>query len=200
MHSRTLLLAAAACGLLACARQVPPAPTSSAPAPPRAVRLLLDTPERETGALSRRREDVEVDATEGERTPRIVATGQTPSLRLEGSRARLYGDAKASLGFSVDNFLLLEVLDANGKVVRRAAVGFTEGVLIGKEVVDSLGRRAFSFEAGEVDVTDLLPESEPFQLRATALDYWGVGRVSDVFLVLAPESRPSAGDDDLRGQ
>lgn len=200
MHSRTLLLAAAACGLLACARQVPSPPTSSPPAAPRSVRLLLDTPERETGALARLREDVEVDANEGERTPRIVATGQTPSLRLEGSRARLYGDAKGELGFSVDNFLLLEVLDGSGKVVRRAVVGFTEGVHIGKEQVDSLGRRAFSFEAGEVDVTSLLPESEPFQLRATALDYWGVGRVSDVFLRLAPESRPSGDPDDLRNQ
>lgn len=191
MHSRTLLLAAA-WGLVACARQVPT--PAAAPAAPRAVRLLLDTPPRETGLLSRQREDVEIEATEGERTPRVVATGQTPTLRLEGSRARLYGDASGKLGFSVDNFLLLEVVDAGGTVVRRAAVGFTEGVHIGREQVDSLGPRAFNFEAGEVDVTALLPESEPFQLRATALDYWGVGRVSDVFLVLAPESGPEERD------
>jgi hypothetical protein len=185
--------------MLACARQVP-STASSTPAAPRSVRLLVDTPERETGVLSRLREDVEVDASEGERTPRVVATGQTPPLRLEGSRARLYGDAKGELGFSVDNFLLLEVLDTQGKVVRRAVVGFTEGVHIGKEQVDSLGRHAFSFEAGEVDVTGLLPESEPFQLRATALDYWGVGRVSDLYLRLAPEGRPSGDIDDLRNQ
>lgn len=193
------MLLAAAWGLVACARQVPTPATPAAPAAPRAVRLLLDTPARETGLLPKQREDVEIEANEGERTPRIVATGQTPTLRLEGSRARLYGDASAKLGFSVDNFLLLEVVDAGGKVVRRAAVGFTEGVHIGKEQVDSLGRRAFSFDAGEVDVTSLLPESEPFQLRATALDYWGVGRVSDVFLVLAPESRPPE-EEDLRDQ
>jgi hypothetical protein len=162
------------------------------------VRLLLDTPAQETETLEKRREDVEIDAAEGERTPRVVTTGQTPLLRLGGNRARLYGDARATLGISVDNFLLLEVLDASGKVVRRAVVGFTEGVHMGKEQVDALGRRAFHFEPGEVDLTALLPESEPFQVRATALDYWGVGRVSDVYLVLAPDARPS--EDDLRGQ
>ncbi|AKQ64260.1 putative lipoprotein [Myxococcus hansupus] len=198
MYSRTLVLAASL-GLMACARQVPasatPASTSSAP---RAVRLLLDTPAKETHTLTKLREDVEVDATEGERTPRVVATGQTPVMSLGGNRARLYGDAQGTLGFAVDNFLLLEILDANGQVTRRAAVGFTEAVHMGKEQVDSVGRRAFNFEAGEVDITHLLPDSEPFQVRATALDTWGVGRVSDVYLVLAPTDRAS--EDDLRGQ
>ena len=197
MHSRTLVLAAA-WGVVACARQVPisaPTPTAA----PRSVRLLRDTPAQETESLPKRRDDVEIDTTEGERTPRVVTTGQTPMLRLEGSRARLYGDAQASLGFSVDNFLLVEVLDAKGQVARSAVVGFTEGVIIGKEHVDALGRRAFSFEPGEVDLTHLLPESGPFQVRATALDYWGVGRVSDVFLVLVPDARPTS-EDDLRDQ
>jgi hypothetical protein len=199
MHSRTLVLAAA-WGLVACARHVPTPPSTPTPAAPRAVRLLLDTPAQETETLEKRRDDLEVDTSEGERTPRIVTTGQTPLLKLEGARARLYGDARATLGISVDNFMLLEVLDAKGQVKRTAVVGFTEGVHLGKEQVDSLGRRAFSFEPGEVDLTELLPESEPFQVRATALDYWGVGRVSDVYLVLAPDARPTSSDDDLRGQ
>ncbi|NMO20753.1 hypothetical protein HPC49_34030 [Pyxidicoccus fallax] len=200
MHSRTLVLAAA-WGLVACARQ---GPTSTAHLPssePRAVRLLLDTPAQETETLEKLREDVDIDTSEGERTPRVVTTGQTPVLRLEGQRARLFGDAAGRLGISVDNFLLLEVLDASGKVVRRAVVGFTEGVHMGKEQVDNLGRRAFNFEPGEVDLTALLPESEPFQVRATALDYWGVGRVSDVYLVLSPGSlRTSDDPDNLRNQ
>ncbi|NVJ02136.1 hypothetical protein HV824_29005 [Myxococcus sp. AM009] len=198
MHSRTLVMAAAL-GLMACARQVPASATpTSTSTEPRAVRLLLDTPARETHTLTQLREDVEVDATEGERTPRVVATGQTPTLSLGGHRARLYGDAKGTLGISVDNFLLLEVLDARGQVTRRATVGFTEAVHMGRELVDSVGRRAFTFEAGEVDITHLLPDAAPFQVRATALDTWGVGRVSDVYLLLAPGSR--ADNDDLRDQ
>ena len=38
----------------------------------------------------------------------------------------------------------------------------------------------------------------PFKIRATALDYSGVGRVSNVFLLL--ESPSKASEDDLRGQ
>ncbi|MFP2962977.1 hypothetical protein ACLEPN_35710 [Myxococcus sp. 1LA] len=198
MHSRTLVMAATL-GLMACARQVPASATSTPTSTEsRAVRLLLDTPAKETHSLTQLREDVEVDATEGERTPRVVATGQTPTLSLDGHRARLYGDVKGTLGIAVDNFLLLEVLDASGQVTRRATVGFTEAVHMGREQVDSVGRRAFTFEAGEVDITHLLPDSAPFQVRATALDTWGVGRVSDVYLLLAPGSRSD--DDDLRGQ
>ncbi|GHG64267.1 hypothetical protein [Comamonas sp. JC664] len=199
MYSRTLVLAASL-GLMACARQVPASatPAASTSSAPRAVRLLLDTPAKETHTLTKLREDVEVDATEGERIPRVVATGQTPVLHRGNHRARLYGDAQGTLGFAVDNFLLLEVVDAGGKVIRSATVGFTEAVHMGNDQVDSIGRRAFNFEAGEVDITHLLPESEPFQLRVTALDTWGVGRVSDVYLVLAPDDR--AVEDDLRGQ
>ncbi|QDF07164.1 hypothetical protein [Myxococcus xanthus] len=198
MHSRTLVMAATL-GLMACARQVPALATpTSTSTEPRAVRLLLDTPARETHTLTKLREDIEVDATEGERTPRVVATGQTPTLSLDGRRARLYGDAKGTLGIAVDNFLLLEVLDASGQVTRRTTVGFTEAVHMGREQVDSVGRRAFTFEAGEVDITHLLPDSAPFQVRATALDTWGVGRVSDVYLLLAPDSRGD--NDDLRDQ
>ncbi|MBZ4394656.1 hypothetical protein OWM54_31185 [Myxococcus sp. MISCRS1] len=196
MHSRTLLLAATL-GWMACARNVP-APTA-APTTPRSVRLVVDTPPQETETLDKVREDVEVDTDEGERTPRVVTFGETPVLQRDGMRARLYGDAKGTLGISVDNFLLFEVTDAKGQVKRRAVVGFTESVHLGNEQVDNVGRRAFTFEPGEVDLTEFLPESEPFKVRTTVLDTWGVGRVSDVYLVLsAPE--PRAVEDDLRGE
>ncbi|WP_408889469.1 hypothetical protein ACJ2CR_37705 [Myxococcus faecalis] len=196
MHSRTLLLAATL-GWMACARNVP-APTA-APTTPRSVRLVVDTPPQETETLDKVREDVEVDTDEGERTPRVVTFGETPVLQRDGMRARLYGDAKGTLGISVDNFLLFEVTDAKGQVKRRAVVGFTESVHLGNEQVDNVGRRAFTFEPGEVDLTEFLPESEPFKVRTTVLDTWGVGRVSDVYMVLsAPE--PRAVEDDLRGE
>ncbi|MHA7633218.1 hypothetical protein [Corallococcus sp. M7] len=195
-HSRTLTLSAAALSLLACAKQVPPS-TAAAPPEARSVQLLSATPERETASLEQRREDVEVDTREGERTPRVVATGETPQLLLDGAKARLCGDAACTQGFAVDNFLLLEVLDTKGKVSRRAAVGFTDSVFVGNEQVDNVGRRAFSFEPNEVDLSALLPESEPFRLRVTALDYWGVGRVTNVFLRLEPGA--GRAEDDLRG-
>ncbi|AGC47596.1 putative lipoprotein [Myxococcus stipitatus DSM 14675] len=197
MHPRTILLAAAL-GWMACARNVPASSTASVSSTPRSVRLVVDTPPQETATFDKVRDDLEVDTEEGERTPRVVTFGETAVLRRDGQRARLYGDATGKLGFSVDNFMLLEVLDAQNTVKRRAIVGFTDSVHMGKELVDNLGRRAFSFEPGEIDITELLPESDPFRIRVTILDSWGVGRVSDVYLVLSAEA-PRAVEDDLRG-
>lgn len=196
MTARRLLLTVVAVSFLACVKQVPATPTRSGP--PRPLQLLADTPERETSQIDARREDVEIDTRDFERTPRVVASGETPLLRLEGARARLYGDAAGKEGFSVDNLILLEVLDEKGRVLNRGAVGFTDMVRIGKEQVDSVGPMAFNFEPGVVDITSLLPESAPFKVRATALDYSGVGRVSNVFLLL--ESPTKGAEDDLRGQ
>ena len=131
---------------LACVKQVPVAPVRTGP--PRPVQLLADTPERETSQIEARREDVEIDTRDFERTPRVVATGETALLRLEGARARLYGDAAGKEGFSVDNLLLLEVLDEKGQVLNRGAVGFTDLVRIGKEQVDNVGPMSFNFEPG----------------------------------------------------
>ncbi|MDC0709727.1 hypothetical protein POL68_14745 [Stigmatella sp. ncwal1] len=194
MTPRQLLLTLSAVSVLACTKQVPPAPTRSSP---QAVPLLKETAEQETSQFETQRDDVEIDTRDFDRTPRVVTTGETPLLHLEDSRARLYGNASGTGGFSVDNFILFEVLDEKGKVVSRAAVGFTDSVLIGKEQVDNVGRRSFTFEPGEVDLTAQLPESAPFKLRATVLDYSGVGRVSDVFLRLEP--RGFGREEDLRG-
>jgi hypothetical protein len=192
MTLRKLALVAVAATSLSCVKQVP---TASGGAP-RPYPLLQETEERETSSLMELREDVEVDTRDFERTPRVVTKGETPLVSLSGARAMLYGDAEGKKGFDVDNFILLEVVDGSGRVVNRGAVGFTDNVLMGREVVDLVGPRAFHFEPGQVDLTSMLPENAPFRVRATVLDYSGVGRVTDVFLVLEP--RGSGQDDDLR--
>ncbi|XXF76593.1 hypothetical protein P2318_26565 [Myxococcaceae bacterium GXIMD 01537] len=195
MTPRKLLLAAAVVSTVACVKRAPTTPP--APTKARAVQLLTETAERETLQFEAKREDVEIDTRDFERTPRVVTTGETPELRLDGARARLYGNEAGTEGFSVDNCILLEVLDLQGKVLNRGVVGFSDPVDIGRERVDNIGARAFAFEAGAVDVTTALPESAPFKLRATVLDYSGVGRVSNVFLVLEPRAAGTA-EDDLR--
>jgi hypothetical protein len=194
MTLRKLALVAVAVSSVSCVKQVPTGPSG----PARTYPLLQATEERETETFTEKREDVEVDTRDFDRTPRVVARGETPLVKLSGARARLYGDAEGTRGFDVDNFILLEVVDGSGRVLNRGAVGFTENVHMGREVVDSVGPRAFHFEPGQVDLTTRLPENEPFQVRATVLDYSGVGRVTDVFLVLEP--RGAQGDDDLRTQ
>lgn len=167
--------------------------------PPRAFQLLQETPERETTQIEEQREDVQVNARGLDGTPRVVATGETPLIQLQGARARLYGDEARTQGWSVDNFVLLEVLDEKGNVLGRANAGFAQGVQVGSEVIDNVGRMAFSFEPGEIDITNRLPEKQPFKVRATALDAGGVGRVSSLYLVLEYADR-SGSDDDLRNQ
>src|SRR5687768_11418095 len=107
--------------------------------PPRTFQLLHAAAERETTSIDEKREDVEVDTRDFERTPRVVASGETPLIKLQGARARLYGDAGAASGWEVDNFVLIEVLDDKGRVVNRGNAGFAQGVVIANERVDNLG-------------------------------------------------------------
>ncbi len=189
MNRSLLLLTLALC---ACPKRV------DSSAAPRAIRLLSETPERETTQLTELRPDLEVDTRDFDRTPHVVATGETPPFSPEGAEVRLYGDEAGTQGFGVDNFILLETVGVDGKVLRAAVVGFADPVSQGKETVDNLGRRAFAFEAGEVNLAPLMPERGPVRLRATVLDYYGVGRVTDVFVRIEPKT--SGGGDDLRGQ
>lgn len=175
-----------------------PKRVEEAKAAPRTVRLLADTPERETTLLTDLRKDIEIDTRDHDRTPHVVATGETPLMTADGLTARLFGNEAANAGWSVDNFLLIEIVAENGAIIDRVCIGFTDTVSIGTETVDNLGRRAFNFEAGEINLTPKLPD-RPFKLRATALDYFGVGRVSDVWVALRPEAGERSGDE-LKGQ
>jgi hypothetical protein len=188
------LLVALEIALSACPKRV-----EEARAPSQVVKLIADTPERETTTLTQARNDIEIDTHDHDRTPRVVATGETPLLNAEGLAARLYGDEGCSQGWSVDNFLLVEIFADNGHIVDRVSVGFTDTVMMGSETIDNLGRQAFNFEPGEINLTPKLPEGKPFKLHATALDYFGVGRVSDVFVCLRPEA-PERSGDELKGQ
>lgn len=164
---------------------------------PATVQLLHDTPEKETAKITELRADLEFDTKEQPREAHVVAKGETGLMESNGGRVRLFGDAKGTLGVSFDNVVLLEVLGADGKVLNQAAVGFTEGLIMGKERIDLLGRQAFNFEPGEVNLSSLVPERGPWKLRATVLDNYGVGRCTDVFVVVDGETQSK---DDLRGQ
>lgn len=159
------------------------------------VRLLAATLEHETAELPERRTDLEVD-TDFERIPHVVATGETGLLVADGAHFTLAGDEAGSKPLFIDNFMLLEVLLPNGTVLSKVVVGYVDGVSQGPERIDSLGQRAFSLEPNEVSLSSVVPEHGQFRLRATALDIGGVGRVSDVYVVISP--KPAAPADDLR--
>lgn len=179
------------CSLLGCVHRVETPVVATA----RSVRLMTATPERETTQLLEQRRDLEVD-TDAERTPHVVATGETGLLVSEGAEVTLAGDEAGTKGFDVDNFLLIEVVLPDGTVSNRVVIGYVNGVSMGKERIDLLGRRAFAHDAKEISLSAAVPEHGSFRLRATALDTGGVGRVSDVFVLIVP--RHTEGGDDLR--
>jgi hypothetical protein len=185
-----LVLAVAVLTLAGCVKRVETGPVAR-----QVVRLLAATPERETAKNPRVAEHLEAD-TDQERTPRIVAEGETPLLPAEGVDVRLYGDEAGTQGFQVDNGLLLEVLGDDGQRRARVVVGYFNGLAEGKENIDLFGRRSFRFEPGEVNLAGLLPEKGRFRVRATVLDIGGVGSVSDVYLVVEP--RGAAAVDELQ--
>lgn len=161
------------------------------------MKLLAATAERETTAIRELASQLEAD-TDQERTPHVVATGESPLLPADGVTVTLAGDEAGTQGIMVDNAILLEVLSEDGQRLGRAAVGYLNGLSEGKDTIDLLGRRAFKFEANEVSLATLVPEHGRFKVRATVLDIGGVGHVSDVFLILSPRS--AAAGDDLRAQ
>ncbi len=177
-------LAFAALFAAACVRVAPN--NELPPSQPTAVMLVPETAERETTQWATVREDIQIDTHEYDRTPHVVAYGESPIMQTEGAMVRLFGDKEGTQGFSVDNFVLLELFDAAGQLKDRTAIGFTDGVLIGKEHVDLLGRQAFRFEPGEVDLSRFLPEHGAWKLHATVLDYHGVGHSSAIWLRIEP--------------
>jgi len=166
------------------------------PAHPQSYKVLADTPEAETSSRTEQRPDVYVRGDQFGHTPVVVAKGEAGPLSVQGGRAQLCGDATCTKGVSVDNFILFEVLDSTGAVKHRFAVGFHSGTTVNDQEVDNVGASAFNFDH-PLDVTAQLPSDAPFTLRATALDYGGVGRVSDVYLRVSPVTERTPSDDEL---
>lgn len=185
MSRATLLLALAL--LAGCPKQQGAAKASYS-GPPKAFKLLGEAPEIETAQRKEKRTDLYVTTDTGDPIPSVVATGQAGPLTRQGGRIKLYGDEAGKEGWSVDNFLLLEILDKNNAVTGRVAVGFQQGITLGSDVIDTAGGLKFQFEAGEVELTRYLPAEEPFSIRATALDVGGVGRITNVYMILTPDT------------
>lgn len=174
-------------------------PTYSGPA--KAFKLLTEVGEAETASRAERRADLVVTVENGEPVPAVVAVGESGLFSRQGGSVKLYGDEAGKEGWSVDNFVLVEVANKAGKVLHRAAIGFQQGVTRGSEQVDSLGQMKFAFGPGEVDLTSLLPADEPVTVKATALDVGGVGRVTSLYLILSADaSAGPTGDEELRNQ
>ncbi len=140
--------------------------------------------QRQSSSVFRAHPDsrLEVATTRGTRTPHRVHRPFSATVRLgPGQRAFLAGDAAGTTGWSVDNFLLIEISGggSNGAFI----VGHTEPVRMNRRQLPRIGRQSFSFSAGEIDLTRHLPQGAS-RITVHALDYGGAGFVSDVFLII----------------
>ena len=100
-----------------------------------------------------------------------------------GQRFFLAGDALGKTGWSIDNFLLLEIESKTG--IERLIIGYTNGSPVeyqGQRLKD-IGTQSFSFSPEGIDLSPYFPKNVPFRLTISALDYGSVGYVTDLFLV-----------------
>lgn len=190
------LATAALLPLMACAAHAPQAPRFTGA--PQAFEVFKAVPEAETSRRQEQRQDLYVNTASGEPVPFVVGRGSVGPLNRRGGRVRLYGDAAGTQGWSVDNFILLEIARPDGALLQRVAVGFQQGASIGSEQIDTVGPMQFQFGPGEIDLTRFLPEDEPVVITATALDTGSVGSVSDLFLILSEDALARGAVDDFR--
>jgi hypothetical protein len=173
-------------------------PTGSAepvgpPPTPGAYALFDEVPPIPSEILAEReqREDLHIRTMTGHPIPAVIATAETPPLVVApGMRVSLAGDAHGTMGWSVNNFVLFEVL-VEGEIVDRFTVGYHEPVHRDAEMVESVGTYSLNFDARSPIISQRLPTNRPFVLRATALDYRTAGSVTEVWLLVEEDDGAS---------
>ncbi len=148
------------------------------------LQISRNVPNQNSSAFKQNvRKDLSMDTTSWDKIPYSMHVSSHDLMIAAPAKFCLAGDAGGTKGWSVDNFLLIEILDQSGNLISSALAGLTETVRRNGNPIETIGRSSYSFNACEIDVTKLLPVGRPFRLRASAMDYGGVGYVSDVFIV-----------------
>ena len=162
-----------------CAKTPPPPPPGTT-----TIKLLNSVPNRDSKFFKHNTDNrLKMQTTRWDKVPYRMTHAFSGTIRLTpGRRAVLAGNAAGTAGWSVDNFLLIEI--SSGGRTRRLVVGVHEPVIMAGGVIQKIGRNSLSFGAGEIDLTPYLQAGKPVGLAVTAFDYGKVGHVSDVFLVI----------------
>ena len=130
------------------------------------------------------RTDLAMQTSSWDKTPYTMYESAHTLILRSPRKIVLSGNEQGTAGWSIDNFLLLEVFNSNGQLLKRVVIGNHEPVLAGGVSIEKVGADKQGFAAGEIDITRFLPVNSPFVLRASAVDYGGVGNASNVFLTL----------------
>jgi hypothetical protein len=133
---------------------------------------------------ARFRTDLAIVGPNVEPTPRIIRQATSRPLTLSaGKTLKLAGDAKGRAAITIDDDLLVEVLDAaSGTLLDAAYFGTVGDIQRAGTPLRRLGAAASSFDAGSLEIHTLIPQGKSIRLRVTALDHGGSAGVSAVFV------------------
>ena len=166
------------------------------------IKLVDAVPQANSSAFKRNlRSDLVVNTRSYDRTPYFMTAPREYLLDLSRlERACLVGDSRGNAGVSIDNFILFEIFEANGSFIKAGTVGGHEGLTRSGRGVPELAT-GFNHKACAVDLRNFLPSDRPFRLKASAMDYGGVGYSSEVWLLLAGQGsvQPVDGGRDFTG-
>lgn len=151
---------------------------------PSVVRLFSEVPKQGSAAFrSNTYPSVRIATGAWDPVPYHMAPPFTGTVTVDPQQmVMLAGDENGTRPWSIDNFLLFEISSSSG--TNRFVVGTVEPVSFDGQGVPQVGPSGFSFSPGSLDLTDLFPKGEPVELKVSALDYGGVGGVSDVYLII----------------
>jgi hypothetical protein len=139
------------------------------------------------------RTDVTIESTQHGKTPTVVRRFTSGTLRTTKALTAVLTGTNPTDGIDIDNFLLVEILDAaTSQRIDAALVGQTNGdkVLLDGKPVRQIGADGFRFAAGAIDLGPMFPQNRAFKLRIMALDNGGFANVSDVFLRVKSAATP----------
>ncbi len=122
----------------------------------------------------------QMSTTQWDRTPYHISEPFFATIvRKPGEKILLAGNEAGTANWRVDNFLYVEI-SVNGKT-DRFHLGHTDPVTYrGQPVVSRRG----GFDQSPFDLTPFIPENSQAHLKLYALDYGGIGDISDLFVVV----------------
>lgn len=147
------------------------------------IKVFSNVPEQSSNNFkTKTRADLHIQTTKWDQVPYHVAPPFSQLLSLApGQLVTISGDKTGNAGFSIDNFLLIEVSEADKTT--RFLLGTSEPVTCAGKVIKQMAK-GFNFTSPGFDLTPYLPKGVSFKLDISALDYGAVGYVSDLYLII----------------
>lgn len=126
---------------------------------------------------------VRMETASWDKTPYHMATPFAGQIVVAPEqRVFLAGNAAGTDNWGIDNFLLLEFTTNQG--TQCFVIGSNDPVYYHNQRVTQVGPNASSQAPNAVDFAQYLPKNTTIKVKISALDYGGVGGVSNIYLIV----------------